>query len=233
MIDCIAIDDEPLALDVIERFCRRAGNMMLRRYSNPFEGLAAAKASPPDLLFLDIEMGDISGLSIARELSAKGCSVVFVTAHLHYAFEGFDLDAADYLHKPFSYERFLRAVDKALRRIEYERVSSPVRERKFITVKQEYNNVNIPLSEILYVEAMEGYSKIFREGGVCTVSRIILKNVLAMLPEREFVRIHRSYVVSIGKIESFTRQEVKLTGGRVLPVGRQYADTVHAVLCGL
>lgn len=230
MIDCVAIDDEPLALDVIERFCKRAGDIRLRVYSNPREGLAAVKASPPDLLFLDVEMGDVSGLSIASELSGRGCCVVFVTAHLHYAFEGFDLDAADYLHKPFSYERFLRAVDKALRHIDYERGVGGG--RRCITVKQEYNNVNIPVGEILYVEAMEGYSKIFRTGGLCTLSRIILKNVLALLPEREFVRIHRSYVVNVGRITGYTRQEVKLEGGKVLPVGRQYADSVYSLLQG-
>lgn len=221
VIDCVAIDDEPLALDVIGCYCRRAGNMRLRRYCNPREGLEAVRSMRPDLVFLDVEMGEMSGLSIAKELEHAGICVVFVTAHLRYASDGFDLDAADYLHKPFSYERFERAVEKSMRRIDYNRAAERV---KSITVKQEYNNVNIPLSDILYVEAMEGYSKIFRSSGVCTLSRIILKNVEAMLPEREFLRIHRSYIVNVSKIEGYTQREVRLAGGKRLPIGRQYAE---------
>ncbi len=210
MIRCVAIDDEPLALEVIEKFCRRAGGMELRTFSDPAEGIAAIKADRPDLVFLDIEMENVTGLSIAARLDKDIC-FIFTTAYLDYALEGFNLDA----------------VDKAVRRIEYNRVNAS---RGSITVKQEYNNVNIPLSEILYIEAMEGYSKIFRTGGLCTVSRIILKNLCMMLPPHDFLRVHRSFVVSVGKIESYTRQELRLVGGTVVPVGRQYADELFSRL---
>lgn len=226
MIRCVAIDDEPLALEVIEKFCRRAGGMELRTFSDPAEGIAAIEADRPDLVFLDIEMENVTGLSIAARLDKDIC-FIFTTAYLDYALEGFNLDAVDYLHKPFSYDRFRTAVDKAVRRIEYNRVNAS---RGSITVKQEYNNVNIPLSEILYIEAMEGYSKIFRTGGLCTVSRIILKNLCMMLPPHDFLRVHRSFVVSVGKIESYTRQELRLVGGTVVPVGRQYADELFSRL---
>ncbi len=229
-VRCIAIDDEPLALEVIEKFCCRMGGIELHTYSDPDEGMAAIKQSPPDIAFLDIEMADVSGLDIAAKLPAGTC-FIFTTAYLDYALEGFNLDAVDYLHKPFAYSRFEIAFAKALRRIEHSRQDASVTAvPRSIVLKQEYNNVTIPLDDILYVEAMEGYSKIFRESGGCIVSRIILKNVGSMLPEGEFVRIHRSYIVSRNKIHSFNRSAVRLLTGTVLPVGRQYASGIIALL---
>lgn len=99
-----------------------------------------------------------------------------------------------------------------------------------IVVKQEYNNVSIPLQEIIYVEAMEGYVKIFREGGVCTVSRMILKNIGTQLPEKDFIRIHRSYIISKSKVRSFNKREVELKNGQILPIGRQYSGEVADLL---
>lgn len=224
---CIAIDDEPLALDVIDKFCRRIGGVTLDTYSDPEEGMAAIRRQKPDLVFLDIELGTANGLDIASQLGSDIC-IIFTTAYPGYAIDGFNLDAVDYLHKPYSYSRFLTAFEKARRRIGYNIASAP--RPASITVKQEYNNVNIPLSEIIYVEAMEGYSKIFRSNGVCTVSRIILKNLCALLPETDFIRIHRSYIVSLGKIDSFSRQEIRLRGGMSLPIGRQYSDAVATAL---
>ncbi|MDE6131689.1 MAG: LytTR family DNA-binding domain-containing protein, partial [Muribaculaceae bacterium] len=188
-IKALAIDDEPLALDVIARFCERLGNISSELYSDPREGLEAALRQRPDIVFLDIDMGDVSGLDIAAKLP-EGCCVIFTTAYLDYAAEGFNLDAVDYLHKPFSYSRFETAVQRALRRAEYNRSRDS---QRVITLKQEYSNVNVRLDEIHYVEAMEGYSKIYRVENRCVVTRVILKKLQALLPERDFVRIHRSY----------------------------------------
>lgn len=223
VIKCIAIDDEPLALSVISKFCERLGNLELVTYSDPVAGLAAIKEQKFDLLFLDIEMEGIDGLMIAKELPADMC-FIFTTAYLNYAVDGFNLDAVDYLHKPFSYERFVKAVEKALKVIDYNKRALL---RRCIVVKQEYNNISIPLSEIVYIEAMEGYSKIFRTDGKCTISRVILKVIGAMLPENEFVRIHRSFIIAVDKISSFTRQNVKLVNGVTLPIGRQYSNNIQ------
>lgn len=221
-ITCIAIDDEPLALDVITKFCDRLGDITVTAYSDPAEGLAAIMQTHPDIAFLDIEMENVTGLTIASQLPPGTC-FIFTTAYLNYALEGFELDAVDYLHKPFSYDRFVAAVDKARRRLGYNRADEM---SQSITVKQEYNNVNIPLADIRFIEAMEGYCKIFRESGGYILSRVILKNLGAMLPERHFVRVHRSYIVPVAKIKSYTRQEIHLASGEVLPVGRQYAPAV-------
>lgn len=219
-IRCIAIDDEPLALNVIEKFCQRLGNVDLEKYSNPALGLETIRREHPDIVFLDIEMDGISGLEIATQLP-EGTCFIFTTAYLRYALEGFDLDAVDYLHKPFAYSRFQVAFSKALRRIGREPIqTSP----QCIVVKQDYSNISIPIEDIVYIEALEGYSKIFRTTGSCVVSRILLKNIFAMLPSESFLRIHRSFIVSKSKIKSFNKQEVYLNNGTILPIGRQYAS---------
>lgn len=224
-IKCIAIDDEPLALDVIEKFCQRIGGVELSVFSDPALGIEMIKREKPQIAFLDIEMENINGLTIASELPEDTC-FIFTTAYLEYALEGYELDAVDYLHKPFAFARFQTAFSKALRRIR----GNTAENDRSILVKEEYNNVHIPLSEILYIEAMEGYVKIYRENDVCTVSRVILKNIGNQLPEREFIRIHRSFIIQKSKVKSFNKREVKLKNGKVLPIGRQYANDVAVQL---
>ena len=227
IIKCMAIDDEPLALEVIRKFCDRIGGIELKTFSDPVLGLESIRKEKPSIVFLDIEMENISGLTIASQLPKETC-FIFTTAYLNYAMEGFELDAVDYLHKPFAFSRFQTAFSKAMRRVE-----SLYREKedsRTLLVKQEYNNVNVPLRSILYIEAMEGYVKIFREDGICTVSRIILKNIGSQLPVNDFVRIHRSFIVSKSKIKSFNRQCVTLTSGTTLPIGRQYLGELMSML---
>lgn len=225
-IKCIAIDDEPLALDIIEKFCKRIGNIDLQTYSNPVAGLDAIKENRPDIVFLDIEMDGINGLAIAAQLPENTC-FIFTTAYLRYALEGFDLDAVDYLHKPFSFNRFQVAFSKALRRIGREQLKTT---SQCIVVKQDYNSISIPIDDIVYIEAVEGYSKIFRMLGDCIISRILLKNIFALLPQDSFLRIHRSFIVSKSKIKSFNKQELVLVNGSTLPIGRQYASELMGEL---
>lgn len=225
---CVAIDDEPLALEIISKFCERFGGIELSVYSNPEEGLEVIKKGDFDLAFLDVEMEGVNGLTIASHVPSEAC-FIFTTAYLDYAFDGFNLNAVDYLHKPFAYDRFRLAVEKAIRNLEY---NEHVQADKCIVVKQEYNNVSIPLSDIVYIEAMEGYSKIFRTDGSCTLSRVILKTIGGMLPPKRFLRIHRSFIVAVDKIRSFSRQSVTMTNGVVIPVGRQYSADLAARLQG-
>lgn len=226
VIRCVAIDDEPLALQVISKFCNRIGNIELLTYSDPLVGLDVIRQTKPHIAFLDIEMENITGLAIARQLPEETC-FIFTTAYLDYALEGFELDAVDYLHKPFAYSRFQTAIFKALRRL---RLDEAVDDNRYILVKQDYNNVSIPLAEILYIEAMEGYVKIYRENGDCTVSRMILKNIGRQLPEQDFIRIHRSFIVQKSKIKSFNKREIELRTGKLLPIGRLYSNEVTSIL---
>ncbi len=226
VLKCVAIDDEPMALLVIEQFCKRKGGMELTTFSEPHIGLKEIRRTNPDLVFLDIHMDSISGLDIAGTLP-EGCCFIFTTAYAEYALEGFNLDAVDFLHKPFSYERFEIAVEKVLRRIEFRRSSVP----ECLVVKQEYSNVNIPLSDILYIEALGNYVKIVRSSGGHVLTRTNLKAITDLLPDKTFLRIHRSYVVSVSSVVSFTRTKVELSGvPELLPVGAQYAGQVVEVL---
>lgn len=227
-ITCIAIDDEPMALLVVEQFCRRKGGMELTTFSEPRVGLEEICRRKPDLVFLDIQMNSLNGLEIADRLPRE-CCFIFTTAYAEYALDGFDLDAVDFLHKPFSYERFEVAVEKALRRIHARRPSTS----ESLVVKQEYNNVSIPLSDILYVEALGNYVKIVRASGGHVLTRTNLKAITDLLPADDFLRIHRSYVVPVASVVSFTRSRVMLKGREDgLPVGTQYVTQVLEALGG-
>lgn len=226
-ITSIAIDDEPIALSIIERFCQRHGGLELRTFSEPQVGLDEIQRTKPDIVFLDIKMADINGLQIARQLPQTSC-FIFTTAYTEYALDGFNLDAADFLHKPFSYDRFCKAIERAIRQGEFLKNKEQPRS---IVVKEEYSNVVIPLTDIIYIEAMGNYVRIFREEGVCTISRMSLKSIVELLPTEEFISIHRSYVVAKSKIRNFSKHHILMSSDVDLPVGRLYADEVSQLLC--
>lgn len=231
-ITCIAIDDEPMALLIIEEFCQRKGNISLTTFSEPSIGLKQIEKNKPDLAFLDIQMNSISGLEIAHKLP-ENCCLIFTTAHAKYALEGFNLDAVDFLHKPFSYDRFEKAVDKAYRRIE---ALSASKQNTFpsprtLTVIQEYNNVTIPLEDITYIEALGNYIKIYRQNNGYILSHTNMKAVANLLPPNAFIRVHRSFVVAISKIERFSKSNVKILGREdSIPIGKKYAEQVYDLL---
>ena len=221
---CVAIDDEPMALEVIRNFCMRMGDMELETFTNPLVGIEHVKRTLPQLLFLDVKMGEVSGVNIAKEIP-QGTFLVFTTAYAQFAVDGFDLNAADFLHKPFSFSRFEKAVNKvqqAIKLINYS--AAPPLEGKEITVKVEYKNVNVQLSSILYIQAMDNYVKIFTVDSRPVITQMSMKSLETMLPEDEFVRVHKSYIVPRHRIESYSRTQVTLTGGTEIPVGRAYAD---------
>ena len=234
-ITCIAIDDEPMALLIIEQFCRRKGSISLTTYSEPSTGVRQIECTNPDLVFLDIQMNSISGLEIAERLPV-GCCLIFTTAHAGYALEGFELDAVDFLHKPFSYERFEKAVDKAYRRIETADAVSAVEASgtplpQTLTIIQEYCNVTIPLDDIVYIEALGNYIKIYRVSNGYILSHTTMKAVLTQLPAHAFLRVHRSFIVAINKIERFTKSSIQLAGRtNSIPVGKKYAEQVYDLL---
>lgn len=221
-IRCVAIDDEPIALEIIRQFCTRMGGIELFMYSDPREGVEKISELKPDIVFLDIEMNDTTGLQIAKNLPEEIC-FIFTTAYMKYALDGFNLDAADFLHKPFSYDRFKEAIDKAVRRMNY---ITMLNGKKQIIVKQDYSNVPVMLSDILYIEAMENYSKIYVKNRKMILAHNSLKSISDMLPKACFLRIHKSYIVPRSEIQSFTRQSVSLSNGTVLPVGRQFSSSL-------
>lgn len=216
-INCIAIDDEPWALQVIAQFCKRKGNIELQTFTEPLIGLSEIKKSKPDLVFLDIEMNNKNGLEIAKTLP-QNCCFIFTTAHAQYALDGFNLDAVDFLYKPFAYERFEKAVDKAIRRIDALQNQSPTQ----IVLNQEYTQIVIPIDDILYIEDMENYTKVFRNKGGFVLSRTSLKTIESMLPVDNFIRIHKSYIVPIWNVISYTHKQIQLQNFQVIPIGKTY-----------
>ncbi len=221
----VAIDDEPLALAVIENFAQRLGGIDLKTFANPMQGIDFIKESRPELVFLDIQMNEISGLELAKELPI-GTLLVFTTAHASYALEGFELNAMDFLHKPFSYERFMKTADKA-RHIIMLRQSlthSSALENS-ITVKVEYKNTSVNIAMIRYIEAMDNYVKIHMVDGGTIMPQISIKGIMELLPSRDFIRIHRSWVVNRSRIVSFSSKELIVNGAQPtkLSVGRSYA----------
>lgn len=215
----MAIDDEPIALRVIEEYCRQYGDIELKCFTSPVAGMECVKGTHPDIVFLDIEMNTHNGITLARDLPAETC-LIFTTAYASYALEGFNVDAVDFLHKPIFYPRFEKAMAKAEKLIQYKDGESTFRS---ITVKENHKNVVVHLKDVIVIEAMDNYVKIYRKDMPTVVPQITMKEIEEMLPEDCFVRLHRSFIVSIPYIEKFSTRSVYLYNfGRAIPVGRTY-----------
>ena len=215
-LKCIIADDEPLALELLRLYADRHADLdTVGVFTLATEALQAIKAGGIDLAFLDIQMPHLSGLEVAAAAREAGVRVVFVTAYRDFAVEGFRLNALDYLLKPVSYEEFSEAVERAVAAI------APS-EPEFITVRSDYRQVRVDLADIIYVEGLKDYVKIYTASRVRPlITQLSLKAVEAMLPAGAFVRVHRSYIVSLQAIESFGRTHAKIAGTEV-PVGDTY-----------
>lgn len=227
----IAIDDEPIALSIIERYCARRGGITLETFSTPRLGMQRIREWLPDVVLLDIEMNGTSGIELARQLPPS-CCLIFTTAFAHYALDGFEVNAVDFLHKPYFYERFDRAMQKAgewLRMHDLLRTSeSPARQ---LILKSEYKNVTVSVNTILYIESVDNYVKLHLADDTSVLSKMPLRTIEEQLPPGEFIRIHRSFLVARCRISRFSRAEVTLTkGGKVLPIGKKYLDEVIRLL---
>lgn len=222
MIRCVAVDDEPRALEILFDFASRVPFLKIEATcTDSLEAFSVIKKLKPDLLFLDIQMPEISGIRLAEEVD-RPPYIIFVTAFSQYAIEGFNLDALDFLLKPYGFDRFLKAVTKAREAIELRLMSQdkPV-EDGYIIVKSEYQNQKIYLANILYIEAMDNYVKIHTTSKVY-ITLMNLKAIFEVLPSKQFIRIHKSFIVSASKIDVFTRNYVNINN-KQLPVGRSYA----------
>ncbi|MDR2621164.1 MAG: LytTR family DNA-binding domain-containing protein [Dysgonamonadaceae bacterium] len=220
---CIAIDDEPPALKLLAHYCSRVPSIqLLGACTDPLEGISYIRSMQPDLVFLDVRMPDISGIHIAQILE-KDTLVIFTTAHREYAVDGFELDVVDYLLKPFDFERFLKAYNKAEERFlssKKKTGTGQAADDKTIAFKYNYRNVQLPLHSILYIEAFDNYIKIVTPDKMY-MPVMTMKTIQEFLPEPEFLRVHKSFIVSVGKIKSFNNAQV-VTERKKIPVGRHY-----------
>jgi DNA-binding LytR/AlgR family response regulator len=227
-LKCIAIDDEPLALEIITAYIEKVPFLkLLRTFDNAIESIDFLRKNKVDLMFLDIEMESLSGIQLIHALNERP-EVIFTTAYDSYAVEGFELDAADYLLKPISFERFVKSVDKVYNKLVTSRPKSEIRSQpskssgqgNFIFVKTENRLQKVAFSEILYIEGQGDYLKI-----VTSTARIMtlqnFKKFEETLPRENFIRVHKSYLVALNKIESITRNRIKI-GSALIPVSDSY-----------
>jgi len=219
MIKAIALDDEPPALRIVENFCNRLDFIQLAKtFTNPHEALKYLEKFPVDLLFLDIRMPSITGVQFAK-MVPKDLMVIFTTAYSEYAVEGFNLNAVDYLLKPYPFERFLQAVTKAKEfyRFYHDQDSSI----QYLFVRADYSLVKIMLDDIIYIEGLDDYLKIFTPGKKPVIARMTMKAILEKLPAKKFVRVHRSFIVPLSKIEKVRNKSIYI-GEKAIPIGNSY-----------
>ncbi|MDI1254693.1 MAG: LytTR family DNA-binding domain-containing protein [Flavobacterium sp.] len=218
MIKAIALDDEPPALAILENFCRKTDYIDLQKtFTKSEEALKYLRKYPVDVLFLDINMPSISGIDFHKKLPHK-IMVIFTTAYSEYAVQGFNLSATDYLLKPFSFDRFSLAVEKV--RAQYE-IQNQKAEQQFLFIRADYSLLKIPIADIIFIEGLDDYLKIHIENQKTVVARMTMKSILEKLPVADFSRVHRSFIVSIKRIEKI-RSKVIHIGGEEIPISASY-----------
>jgi DNA-binding LytR/AlgR family response regulator len=220
-IKCIAIDDESFALEAIKQHCSAIPYLDFRgMFSESMEAVNYLENNFVDLIFLDVQMPELSGIDLIKSLPSKP-HVIFTTAFSKYALDGFDLNVVDFVLKPFDFTRFNAAVEKVKEKMNYLRIAETyTKDHEFITVRVEYKKVKIYLEDIYYIEALDNYSKIY------TFSKYILtlqnlRNISTLLPEDEFIRVHKSFIVSRAKIDSYIHNKIKIKG-KEIPIGRSF-----------
>lgn len=227
MITCIAIDDEPLSLEIISDYVSKVSFLDLKgTFTDPFKASEMLKNEKIDLLFLDIEMPDLTGMQFLKSLKTQPM-VIFVTAYNQYAVEGFNLDAVDYLLKPIEFDRFFKAVNKAY---DYHRYvnNQPQPEENYIFVKSDYQIKKINIDDITYIEGLDDYIKIY-SGEDFVLSLMTLKSILSKLPANRFIRVHRSYIVSIPHINSIQRNRISIND-KLIPVSDTYSADFFKII---
>lgn len=218
MIKCIVVDDEPTARDILQMLIKQIEGLELSATcKNAMEALDVLNKKTVDLIFLDINMPDMSGISLAKSIP-KTSKVIFTTAYREYAVDGFDLQAVDYLLKPIALERLVQAVQKY--RLENTIIQES--EKDYLVVRSDRKMIKINFAEILYVESLSDYVKLH-----CTNQSIITRETItaleAKLPTKAFIRIHRSFIVSINAISSYTNEYVEIQGNS-LTISRSYRN---------
>jgi len=219
MINCIAIDDEPLALTQLAGYISRLPFLnLVASCQDAFDAMKQLNAQKVDLLFVDINMPDLNGLDLVRSLVDKPL-VIFTTAYSEYAVEGFKVDAVDYLLKPFGFRDFIKAVDKARKWLEHD-----IGDSGTLFVKSDYRMTLVNLSDIKYIEGMSEYVRIYVEGEEKPLIPLIsMKRLEETLPASQFMRVHRSYIVNLQKIAEVSRLRI-IFDNVYIPVGDNYKD---------
>lgn len=237
---CIIIDDEPLAIDVIESYCNALGGIeVVKTFTNAIEAIAFINSEPIHLVFSDIEMPNINGIDLVKSLEGKVPYFIFTTAYPQYALEGFDLNAVDYLVKPIPFPRFIKAVNRVKEMVKLNTMQSSFNmssagsmalesstQADFIFVKSEYENIKLDVKAITYIQGLKDYLKIHTSSHKSVLTLMNFKALQAKLPDASFIRVHRSFVVNINKINSIQKNRIIIAGERI-PIGDSYKSLVY------
>lgn len=233
MIRTIAIDDEPLAIQLVSSYIEKTPALELAgTFDNPIDAMEFLEENPVELIFLDIEMPDLNGIEFARLLENKP-KIVFTTAYEKYALQGFKLDAIDYLLKPFGYSEFLKAVEKVRKQIGYEKAANKEEissNNEFLFLKSEYKIRRINFNDIVYIEGLKDYIKVYVYGHDKPIMSLSsMKAIESKLPSDKFMRVHRSYIVNLERIETVDRSRI-VFGKVYIPVSEQYKEEFQSFL---
>lgn len=222
MIKAIAVDDEPLALSIIQHYCDQLENITLEKvFTQQNEAIKHLNKFPVDVLFLDIQMPRQNGLDFFKSLKKKPL-VIFTTAFSDYAVSGFNVNAIDYLLKPFTYERFVQAIKKAEEKLQYKIGNS---DQNYVLIRADYKLHKIEFDTILFIEAFDDYIKIFLVDTTKIVARMSLKGILKKLPNNDFIRTHRSYIVPVKHIKTLQNNTITVAD-YTIPIGNTYKKNV-------
>jgi DNA-binding LytR/AlgR family response regulator len=222
MINAIAIDDEPLALTVIQSLCEKSGSINLQKtFTQPSEALKYLRKFPVDLIFCDIQMPAMTGINLVKSLQ-QNTLVIFTTAFSEYAAVSYELNAIDYLLKPINQKRFTQAINKARDYFDYISRKDQAADKN-IFIRADFSLVKIPLVDILYIEGLADYLKIHIKDRKAIVARMPMKDMMEKLNATDFIRVHRSFIVPFSKIEA-VRGSTIFIGDQEFPIGRTYMD---------
>ena len=237
-MNCIAVDDELLALNVIKDFCSKIPFInLVDTCSNAMDAVKLLNKHKIDLIFLDIQMPYITGVEFCKTLvNINSPLIIFTTAYSNYALEGFELNALDYLVKPIPFERFFKAVNKAYEFVELKKKKGQIFihdtlnnvQQDYLMIKCEYSTVKVNFDRIIYIEGLKDYIKIFTDEKML-LTKSTMKNIEAKLPNNIFMRVHKSFIVSLPKINKIENSRI-IFGDQRIPVGEQYKKTFHHLI---
>lgn len=224
----IIIDDEPLAIDILVKYAESIDYIeVLKTFTNPIEAIKFIANNEVDLVFLDIEMPMLNGVDLVESLNSKP-NIIFTTAFPNYAVEGFNLDAIDYLLKPISYKRFLKAISKVSQNNSKEnsivpsnQITSFNNENKYIFVKSDYENIKVNVTEIKYIEGLKDYLRINLSNGKFVLTLSNFNNILEKIENKNFIRIHNSYIINLDFVKSIQKNRVLIDDKRI-PISETY-----------
>lgn len=229
ILNCVIVDDEPLAVELLASYARKIPFLnLVGTFNSAAASIKTIREKTVDLLFLDIQMPELSGMEYAKIIN-EPTKIVFTTAFSQYAVDGYRINAFDYLLKPISFEEFMRVADKALKYLSEKNVASGKEANGYIFVKSDYKLVRINFNDILYAEGVKDYVKIYLKDGSSIKSLACLRNLIDFLPSPQFLRVHRSFIVNIDNMKTIDRSRF-VVGDKFIPISDTYKEQLQKII---